>query len=398
MSSPQEFSLSDSESSGLGEALVPVEVTDFNSPTQLRDPPASLPYRQAHSGAAEASDSDDEEPLLGTAITSEAFQNAVVVVRKVLGFDPPEEDPTPPAKRSKLTLNKPKTPPTANLPVDIECSERFQALARRRKWSAYPVKAASTFKVDESDWKELFCPPKIPAAARDKLTSCGAMDSKGKFTSKDLRTLESELLKLDTAARMGLKFSSALLLLAEVIMLAFQQSEERMISRRDTGTLINLLGPTSRLVFDQLARISVRATSQRRDIVLDSLTWPSEAVKKKFKDIPLSGQDLFNEEFESLLQTEVKKHKDMRDMDFRPRRQTRPPPSSSRRPRSNVSSSSTQPDRRDRNRQSRPSQAFPPRFQPRRNVRQPQDRPARRQNWNRNTRGPQSARQRFNKP
>ena len=198
--------------------------------------------------------------------------------------------------------------------------------------------------MDESEWKELFSSPLIPPAARDKLTTIGAMDSKGRFNAKDRRTLESELLKIDSAARMGLKFSSALLLFAEVIMMAFQQKEDNRISRRDTGVLVNLLGPTSRLVFDQLARVSVRATSQRRDLVLDALTWPSEAVKKKFKDIPFSGQDLFNGQFEDLLQSEVKKHKDMRDADFRPKRRFQPQSSSSRRYRqsrpSNLSSAS----------------------------------------------------------
>lgn len=383
-SSAQELSFSDSDINAPGEAQTPS--ASGSQPTALRSE-ITPPVREI----VETSDSEDEEPLLGTMITTEAFQNAVEVVRRVLGFDPPEEERPPPTKRSRLTLNKPKSSPAATLPVDIECSERFQELAKRRKWSAYPARAANAFRVDESEWKELFCSPSIPSAAKDKLTSCGVMDSKGKFTSKDLRAFESELQKLDSAARMGLKFSSALLLLAEVIMLAFQQNEDRVISRKDTGSLVNLLGPTSRLVFDQLARISVRATARRRDIVLDSLTWPSEAIKSKFKDIPLSGQDLFNGEFESLLQAEVKRHKDMRDSDFRPRKR-RQFPASSRQSRpyssSNASSSSV---RRDQRRQPRRSQAF----QGRRTSRQPLSRPPRQQNWPRGSRGPQTSRPRF---
>lgn len=158
-----------------------------------------------------------------------------------MGFDNPQDEPTPQAKKSRLTLNKPTRPPTASLPVDVECSESFNAIAQRRKGFAFPKKYSSTFRVDESEWKELFSSPLIPSAAKDKLTSAGAMDPKGKYISKDRRTLESELLRIDSAARMRLKFSSSLLLFAEVIMLAFQQREERLISRRDTGILINMI-------------------------------------------------------------------------------------------------------------------------------------------------------------
>ena len=43
--------------------------------------------------------------------------------------------------------------------------------------------------------------------SRDKLTSVGAMDSEGKFKSKELRTVEEEFKKIDSAARMGIKFA-----------------------------------------------------------------------------------------------------------------------------------------------------------------------------------------------
>ena len=364
---------------------------------------SSVPAPRSHAQAS-SGDSGDDEPLLGTDITSEAFQSAVEVLRRVLGFEVPLIDEGPPTKRSKLTLNKPKQVPTATLPVDIECSERYRAVAEKRKWTAFPARSASTFKVDESEWKELFCPPSIPAAARDKLYSVGAMDSKGKFTSKEKRLLDSELAKIDSAARMGLKFSSALLLMAKVIMLAFQQHEGRTISRKDTGTLVNLLGPTSRLIFDQLARVSVKATSQRRLLVLDSLTWPSDAIKRKFQDIPLSGSDLFDGQFETLLQAEVKRHKDMRDADFRPKRQPSrfPAPGRTRPPSYNSSSSFG---RREHGRQPRSSQAFP---NPGRSVRrgrprQPPRPSSQRTTWGQQPRGPSGSsawtpRQKFSRP
>ena len=73
--------------------------------------------------------------------------------------------------------------------------------------------------------------------------ACGAIDIKERLLSKDLPAFETELLELETAARMGLKFSFSLLLLAEVIMLAFHKSKERLISRRDTGNPHQAAGP-----------------------------------------------------------------------------------------------------------------------------------------------------------
>lgn len=78
----------------------------------------------------------------------------------------------------------------------MECSERYRATAEMKKWSAYPGKSASAFKVNESEWKELFCSPSIPAAAKDKLTAVGAMDSKGRFSSKDKKAFDVESSRL----------------------------------------------------------------------------------------------------------------------------------------------------------------------------------------------------------
>ena len=366
--------------SGRDDALVPVHSDSRPSasrPDTSRRPSRSLPDQE------DQEDSGDEETLLGTDITPEAFNNAVEVIRRVLGFDPPVADPAPPpAKASRLSLNKPTRPPSACIPVDAECSDRYDTLARGKRWTAFPKRPTNLFRVEESDWKQLFSSPSIPSAAKDKLVTAGIMDSKGRYVTKDRQSLESELLKLDSAARAGLKFSSALLLFAEVVMLAFQQREDRLVSRRDTGALLNLLGPTSRLVFDQLARISVRATAQRRDLVLDSLTWPSEAVKRRFKELPFSGVDLFSGRFEDLLQSEVKKHKDMRDADFRPKRKPRSPPkkSGTSRPFNRSSSSSGQ---RPFRRPQRQTQAFPRSSRGRRvDSRPPRSQPSRRPQWN----------------
>ena len=367
------------EETSRDDALVPVRTVSGRS-TNLPDAPHHQP--RAHPDREDQEDSGDEETLLGTDITPEAFSNAVEVIRRVLGFDPPAVDPAPPAKVSRLSLNKPSRPPSACIPVDAECSERYDTLARGKRWTAFPKRPTNLFRVEESDWKQLFSSPSVPSAAKDKLVAAGMMDSKGRYVSKDRQSLESELVKLDSAARAGLRFSSALLLFAEVIMLAFQQREDRQVSRHDTGTLLNLLGPTSRLVFDQLARISVRATAQRRDLVLDSLTWPSEAVKKRFKEIPLSGEDLFSGRFEELLQSEVKKHKDMRDADFRPKRKPRSPPkrSGTSRP-SNRSSPGRRPFRRPQSQSQ--SQAFPRSFRGRRLDQRPaRSQSSRRPQWN----------------
>ncbi|KAJ8035849.1 hypothetical protein HOLleu_19654 [Holothuria leucospilota] len=238
-------------------------------------------------------------------------------MRRQLGFgdQEPAQDPAP--RKSKLSLNRQATEKESLLPVDVECLDRFKVAAESKKWSPFPRKQCSDFKLEEKEWKDCFKSPRIPVGAVDHLKNAGAMDPKGKFKSSATKKSNQAFAGIDKAARAGMKFLSALLLVAEVLSKSFRQTGEETVSRKDTGTVVNILGPLSRLIFDQFSCIAVRSVRERRDLVMDALILPSQDIKRRFLELPLSGEDIFGGLFDSHLQTEVKRQKDMKKADFR---------------------------------------------------------------------------------
>ncbi|PIK43742.1 hypothetical protein BSL78_19377 [Apostichopus japonicus] len=195
-------------------------------------------------------------------------------------------------------LNAAPQKPRASIPVDVECRERFEAVAQAKRWTAFQRSAHRTFHVGDEDWESLFTPPQIPPQVKERLRSAGALDGKDKFREKGAQTLESSLFDVDRASRAGMKYSSALLLFAELLNRSFQQAQASGISRKDTAAIIALLGPVSRMVLDQFARVSVKATLTRRDLVLNSLNWSSRSTADAFRNLPILGSDLFGGKFD----------------------------------------------------------------------------------------------------
>ncbi|KAJ8040210.1 UDP-glucuronosyltransferase 2B23 [Holothuria leucospilota] len=259
------------------------------------------------------SDEDDDPPLFGTDLTRESFDKAVEVVRRQLGFEDVQQPTEDQGRKSKLSLNRPTPDKRPLMPVDVECEDRLKAASTSRKWTPFPRKQTSEFRVDEREWNACFRTPPIPTGAVDHLRNAGAMDAKGRYRSAPSKKSEKALSGMDKAARAGMKFSSALLLVAEVLMKSFRQD----VSRRDTGAVVNILGPLSRLIFDQFARIAVRSVQERRDLLLESLSWPTQDIKRRFLDLPLEGKDIFGGRFDEHLQVEVKRRKDLKKADFR---------------------------------------------------------------------------------
>ena len=258
-----------------------------------------------------APDSEEEDLLTGTDITKEAFNKAVEVLRRLLGYEMPEAPQEPQGRRSRLSLNIVKKPPNPVMPVDEECLQRFQTLAEAKRWTAFQLKPCKTFRLEEEPWKEVFRTPYIPEEAAVKLRAAGALSQSGKtFSNLTTAKTDKALLETDRAARAGMRYASTLLLVAEILSKSFQQADSGGISRKDTGAIVTLLGPLSRLVFDQFARVAVKTTSERRTLVLDALAWPSASIKKSFESLPMLGEDMFGGKFGDHLQSEATKQKD----------------------------------------------------------------------------------------
>ncbi|KAJ8031197.1 hypothetical protein HOLleu_27849 [Holothuria leucospilota] len=250
--------------------------------------------------------SSKDEPLYGTDIPEDVFNKAVNILRLQIGFESQESEKPP--SRSKLSLNKPNHPARAVLPVDAECEDRYKAAASSKKWTAFSRAQCSSFRVEEKEWQNLFQVPNVPQAAEDYLRSVGSIDNSGKWRSSSEKHHLITLQNLDGAARAGLNFSSALLLIAEVLMKSFQLPD---IPRKDTATLVSIIGPLARQVYEQFAKVSVKTVLEQRETVIDAMRLPQKDIKRRFLQLPISGKDLFGGQFDTQLQTEVKCRKDM---------------------------------------------------------------------------------------
>ena len=168
------------------------------------------------------------------------------MICRQLGFELTAVVEDPKARKSKLTLNTKRPDLRPTMPVDAECWDRYQAILDLKKWSPFPNKITSDFRVEERDWRDLFTLPSIPAAVSDKIHAASVSDASGNFKDKTARSLSTETRNTDEVCRAGMKFSSALLIIAELLTRSFQQTDESF-SRKDTGALVTLLGPFSRL-------------------------------------------------------------------------------------------------------------------------------------------------------
>ena len=252
--------------------------------------------------AQSEADPEEGEPLRGATIPKEAFEKAVEVLRRLLGFGEQSAPPPDPSSRvSRLSLHHTAALTAPTMPVDAESFERIEGVFSSGVWQKTQAQGASWFRQEDGDMRTLFTPPRIPQAA---VTASKASSSK----------VQEEWKTIDTVARSGLRFASASLLVADVVSRAFSQEEE--ISWEDAAPVVNLLGPLVRQTFDHLAKISIRSVMSRRRLLLEPLGWPQEVVAK-FMALPVLGEDLFDGQFEELLQAESKRHREVGEASFR---------------------------------------------------------------------------------
>lgn len=299
-----------------GESTDTVNI-DQPSTSHYRQPSSSRPTHTSDLPVVSHSDNDDsDDPLTGTEITKEAFDKGVEALRRLLGYETPVVPVEPEAKRSRLTLNTVKKAPDPAMPMDIECSDRLQTLIEKKHWTAFQAKPSRTFRMEEEVWQDIIRSPQVPEEARVKLKSAGKMNSSNKFTNSLSAKFDKALYEADMSARTGLKYASSLLLFAEVLSKSYQQADTDGISRKDTGAIVTLLGPISRLIFDQFARVMVRSTMERRELVLDALPWPSQYIKSSFQSLPMLGSDMFGGKFGEHLQQEATKQRTLKEAEF----------------------------------------------------------------------------------
>ncbi|XP_071852375.1 uncharacterized protein [Apostichopus japonicus] len=281
----------------------------------------------------------EEAPVTGGALHQELITRAADIFRRHLGFEEPETQPQKAGRVSKLTsTGEASSKPKTTIPVDATCYDRFEAIANKTKWTAFPARADRAVRVPDEAWRDLFKCPTIPQEAKERLKAEQGASSTHVFKTPAQRKLEELLVEVDMAARSGMKFASVLMLSAEVLMRHHQQLPEdsSQVSRDEAGQLLLLLGPLVRLTYDQFARIATRFVKARRQSIVSAIHWPSTEAKDRMLELPILGEDLFAGCFQKKLQEEVARRVTLAKSEFRPpaTQRTRPfRPRESRAPR-----------------------------------------------------------------
>ena len=104
-------------------------------------------------------------------------------------------------------------------------------------------------------------------------------------------------------------------------------SDEVQFTHADVGQLVYLLGQLSRLVYDQFARVALKAVRVRRGNILDAFPWPSAEARSHLEQLPVTSPDLFANQFLDRFVQEVKRHEETASAFFKPPPRPAPSPS-----------------------------------------------------------------------
>ena len=263
---------------------------------------------------------DDESPR-GTELPQSLIDRVAKIFISHIGYDEVRDSPSV-SESSKLfsTNERGRVEGPPRMPVDTQCQDRIKVLAAKRTWKAFPAAQEKLFRVPEDMWESLFkTTPTISEETRNKVRAEQGLAS-GMFGEPLRRKLEEEWSQVDLAGRVGLKFTSVFLLAAESLLRAHQQLPEDtdLFTRQEVGSLLFLLGPLARLIYDQFARVTIKATQVRRDNVLDTFDWPTQEARSRLERLPMVGSDLFAGEFLPKLAEEVKRFQETSEASFKP--------------------------------------------------------------------------------
>ena len=260
-----------------------------------------------------------EEPSpLGIELPQSLLDRVAGIFISRIGYDDVREAPGDcPGSRLNLTNKATDTGGPSRMPVDEQCLQRIEMLAARKNWSSYPVAQERLFNFPKDKWEALFRTPTISEETRNKVRAEQGLAS-GTFKDPLRKRIEDDWAQVDLVGRAGLKFSSVFMLCAEALLRAHQQlpEDDNRFTKQEVGALLYLQGPLSRLIFDQFARVNLKATQVRRGNLLDTFAWPSAEARSRLENLPVFGSDLFANKFVEKLSEEVERFRETAKASF----------------------------------------------------------------------------------
>ena len=107
-------------------------------------------------------------------------------------------------------------------PIDRCCSDRIKTLTAVKRWRPFAARDIRPFRVPRPDFDEFLAVPTMSDTVRDKIAadSTGRTSQRSPFTNRERNKIEDTLVKVDTAAKAGLRLSCFLQLLSEFLVCA----------------------------------------------------------------------------------------------------------------------------------------------------------------------------------
>lgn len=210
--------------------------------------------------------------------------------------------------RRSLTTQAPREPedPSLEFPIDSSVFQRFERWARAgpKEWTSFSKEQDKALRVPQADFDRLIKVPPIPAAVGGLLCDPPSGPPKAsrtatggyRLSNPSVQQREEMLKATDRATRTALKYQALAQWSAESI-------AELVRGSAIEGSLapfLQCLGQLSDATVDQLARISVRLTTERRENLLPMLGL-SDRTLTDLRRLPCEAPDLFAGHFEHIL-------------------------------------------------------------------------------------------------
>ena len=109
-------------------------------------------------------------------------------------------------------------------------------------------------------------------------------------------------------------YAACLAVYSAALVDVISRTEELKVSEEDQVVIRNLLMEISAMLFSQASRMSLHATKQRRLAVLDALKLPHGFNAQAVNRIPRTGSFLFNNEFLTVIDSDVSMNMRAKDL------------------------------------------------------------------------------------
>ena len=241
----------------------------------------------------------------------------IAEVGKLLQFPSPPVVSSHPSYRRDSGQSTPNVP---TFPVDKMCADIiYKALCQVQEKQHLPdtnSRFASAFNTNKDDTDKFFSTPTLCSEAKDLLRR-EHPNLKKKFFDPSTSALDNKLSAMDRHFRLGAKVSSFTLLLSDALARSYE--DPYLVGESTLQEMLKVLNDCLGFCLQEFSLGFAMTSLLRRSLVLDKLFLPSVGSKDRMLNLPLGGNDLFDNKFSEATLKEAKHLKAEDTFDLRRR-------------------------------------------------------------------------------